>query len=302
MRTAKGIADRAVALATANTDEQAAIAELSHLAGNDQRVAIQAVAVCGSSGADPAVRRKAIDWLTNVLIQKYKGPVEEPDFSTRVQKAFGDLDGASAAQNYLPPLRENMKDIAHAQRRSMMLWLFGAAAFELFNRAAIAEATLGPLKLTDISFIHKGLPVFLAYLLYDVTAVGIVYVYSEVVWSETIRLVQEPLASSGLDRLLLPFGTSLIGPIWVSSSKRWNWVVMFFTAILRLSTVIVPLVFIGYALVYLYIVFGTHDFLVWLSAFFTLGFLFYAVIIFFASGTTQIRKWTTRRMLDSDPF
>jgi hypothetical protein len=302
MRTGKGIADRALALAAADTDEQTAIAELSHLAGNDQRSAIQAVAVCMSSGADQAVRRKAIEWLTNVLIQKNRGSVEQPNFSTRVQKAFGNLDGASAAQNYLPILLENMKDIAHAQRRSMMLWLFGAAAFELFNRAAIAEATLGPLKLTDISFIHKGLPVFLAYLLYDVTAVGVVYVYSEVVWSETIRLVQEPLASSGLDLLLLPFGTSLIGPIWISSSRRWNSVVRFFTAILRLSTVIVPLVFIGYALIYLYIVFGPHDLLVWLSTFFTLGFLLYAVIIFFASGTNKMRKWTTRRMLDSEPF
>jgi hypothetical protein len=214
-------------------------------------------------------------------------------YGEQVETAFGGVDGSARAKSYVASLQAAMKDIADAQRRSVFLALLIAATMELFNRAAVSNVQVGPFQISDLSLIRKFLPVLFAYLMYDIVVLGLRYLQSWAVWVEILRVFDGALSSSGLQRLLLPVGPSLYGPLFFPERGKLEALAQLFTAVLRLGSLVFPLIIEVYAISILFISFGVNDLLVWLSAIVSAAFLLYGVILFIAGrGNFLGNKWT----------
>jgi hypothetical protein len=221
------------------------------------------------------------------------GQIQTLEYRKLVEIAFGAEDGSVRAKSYLTSLQAAMKDIAEAQRRSVFLAVLIAATMELFNRAAVSNVQVGPFQISDLSLIRKFLPVLFAYLIYDLVVLGLRYLQSWAVWAEIVRSFDEALSASGLERLLLPIGGSLYGPLFFPKRGRPEAVVSSFTTALRWGSLVLPVIIEVYAIGRLFAGFGVDDFLVWLSAIISAAFLAYAAILYFAGlGTALWRSWS----------
>lgn len=129
-----------------------------------------------------------------------------------------------------------------------------------------------------------------AYLLYDLVSLSIRFLYSRAVYIDTVRLAEEPLVSAGLDRLLLPHGSSLFGPMLFGAGSKLDGAARILTSALRWGSFVSPFIIELYALYRLFRVFGDGDVLVWLSAFFSVAFMLYAVVIVVVNRPMKLRR------------
>ena len=63
---------------------------------------------------------------------------------------------------------ERLKNLNTSLRRSVFELLLIAAIIQLLDLTAISEFQLGPTQLSDLTLVHKFLPVVAAYLIYDI--------------------------------------------------------------------------------------------------------------------------------------
>jgi hypothetical protein len=61
-----------------------------------------------------------------------------------------------------------MKELISSLRRSVFGLLLIAAVVQLLDLAAISDFQLGPIRLSDLTLVHKFLPVVASYLIYDI--------------------------------------------------------------------------------------------------------------------------------------
>jgi hypothetical protein len=213
------------------------------------------------------------------------GGIDRPDEDSgvvdqRVRTAFPEQTDSEEAVEYLSELRGRMKDVSEISRRTILLLLLTAATFELLNRAAVVNVKVGPFEIKDLSLIQKVLPVVFAYLIYDECVLGVRYLYSMRVADTITQSFQPSLSKATLDKLLHPQGSSLLGPMtWHRSRSLIYRLTGVFTVILRVGSVITPLVIEIYAFYSLRRQFGLNDAIVAFSLAFSLGFLAYSALI-----------------------
>ena len=85
----------------------------------------------------------------------------------RVQNAFRTGVGDDFVLQFLAELRTNMRDADKGTRRATGLILVLAVVFELVNRRAATEASFFFVKVSSLDFILVGIPVLIAYLVYE---------------------------------------------------------------------------------------------------------------------------------------
>jgi hypothetical protein len=295
MHTTRHIADQALALSAAKADPQSAITELADLAGGDHRTVLEAMELCLASDVDPGTQYRALEWLVRAFGQPRTRQM--PTVRQLVEAAFKGVNGPERGRHFLSALQVTMKDVTDAGRRSALLALLVMAAFLLLDRAAVTSAQVGPFQIKDLSLIQKALPVLFAYLIYDLSATGIRFLYSRAVHEEITRLIEPPLSATRLDRLLLPHSSPLYGPMYFGTDQRLNRIARLFTALLRLGSLLSVLLIEAYALYRLFKVFGDRDPLVWLSTAFSTGFVLFAAVILGASRTHIVSQWVAAARL-----
>ncbi len=87
--------------------------------------------------------------------------------SARVEDAFSDEDAVEFGDKYLELVLDAWKGIAATLRRTTILLLVSAVAFQLLISADVKEFSFGPLKLKDIAFAPALIPVVASFLLVD---------------------------------------------------------------------------------------------------------------------------------------
>jgi hypothetical protein len=227
-----------------------------------------------------------VEWWFMMKDEQPALPVSGEILKNRVRTAFpkdhekADQKENSAAIAYLGELRVRMKDLSDSSRRTVILLLLVAAAFQLLDQAAVVSVQAGPFQIRDLSVIQKVLPVIFAYLIYDETVSGIRYLYSLRVASEISRAFQPSVKSSSLDGLLNPQGSPLFGPmLWHRSKSREYRLLAKLTQVLRLGSLLLPLVIEAYAFYRIFEAFGFRDVVVWISALVALGFIIFAALV-----------------------
>jgi hypothetical protein len=223
------------------------------------------------------------------VMMKDKGPAlptSSDIVQDRVRIAFPqDADEAGRTENptaiaYLSELRSRMKDLSESSRRTVVLLLLVAAVFQLLDQAAVVSVQAGPFQIRDLSLIQRVLPLIFAYLIYDATVFGVRYLYSLRVASEIARSCQPSIKSSSLDALLNPQGSPLFGPmLWHRSKSRQYRLLTGLTLVLRLGSLLVPLMIEVYAFYRLFEVFGRRDEVIWISALISFGFIVLAAMV-----------------------
>jgi hypothetical protein len=189
---------------------------------------------------------------------------------------------AKQLEAFIQGLRDQMAVLSSAQRRSETLALVVATAFILIEVAAIGpRATVGPFQITNLADIERFLPVLYAYFVYDDVVNASRYMFTRDVWDASIKVNDERLYRSGLDRLLVPPVSSLAGPWFIPG---------FVTPLTPILTVISRtmkigaysgiLLLFGLAFWRLFLRFGIADPIVWLSLAASTGLLVFAVLVY----------------------
>jgi hypothetical protein len=87
----------------------------------------------------------------------------DKSLSDRVKAAFGESgsSGNIAAKDFLQQLHSENQNL-RAGFRGSMIRLFFFGLFILLSASSVSEATIGPIKITDLSIIIKILPLLIA--------------------------------------------------------------------------------------------------------------------------------------------
>jgi hypothetical protein len=197
-----------------------------------------------------------------------------------VHEAFG--NNPQKAGEYLEKLEVSMNETAQAERKSMVILLVIAAAFELIRRTAVEEIQFAVLQVKDFSLIEKVLPLLFAYYLYEIVILSIRIGYGLRTHSIIIELVNPGLRRTNLDRLITPRTASLFGPVGIGSEGPVGHLMSIPGNLLR---TIVFLLLVGaevYMLFWLFRLSGSRDFVVWCVSVVSLSFLAYAAAIYVA--------------------
>jgi hypothetical protein len=118
------------------------------------------------------------------------------------------------AAKYLETLRLVMKDLADSQRRAALFALVLAAGFALIGLAAVEpKVSYGPFEVKDLGVVQKCLTTFFAYYVYDIFVLGIHFFVARDLYESLVKVTQPQLYATGFDRLLIPYPSSLYGPI-----------------------------------------------------------------------------------------
>jgi hypothetical protein len=214
---------------------------------------------------------------------------EHGERKSELAEALSDPPLPEQAERFYCRLLERMKDLADASRRDAYLLLLVAACMELLNRAAIVDVSLGPFAVNDISLVHKVLPVVAAFLVYDISANGVRYLYTRKLANSVVDDYQPALsAASTYSRLTYPLASSLYGPLpWYQERVRIRPIVAM-TAALRIGAVILPPVLMISWFWRLFSTYGADDVLVWISACFTAGFVIFAALVVLEALTARM--------------
>jgi hypothetical protein len=185
---------------------------------------------------------------------------------SRIETALRISEEKQFATDYLDIIREalNVADGRLIKLSGTMIVLI--ATFEFIARAAIAEASFGGLKVTDLSLIQKLLPVLVAFLASRLVAITAVRAILLAAYNEMFRRIAPKMYENHLEALSFPPSFSaelLLGRF--SSSKTAVDVVGFITVGGILLLIVGPLAFECYAYFRNFVAFGYSDVTIWLT-------------------------------------
>src|SRR4051794_10949967 len=123
---------------------------------------------------------------------------------SRIETALRISEEKQFATDYLDIIREalNVADGRLIKLSGTMIVLI--ATFEFIARAAIAEASFGGLKVTDLSLIQKLLPVLVAFLASRLVAITAVRAILLAAYNEMFRRIAPKMYENHLEALSFP--------------------------------------------------------------------------------------------------
>jgi len=170
------------------------------------------------------------------------------------------------AVEYYKQLLDRLNALVDGIRRSSFLLLIVAGSIELISGSAVSDVDLRPFKITDLSAVQRFLPLIAAFLIYDLVASGIRYLYTRRVAISIDREYRPKLQASTLSYLAFPPMPSLFGPVAHHRSRDLNRrMILFMRAGLRLGGITTPLILEFYWYFNLFNELGVNDFALWLS-------------------------------------
>ncbi len=207
--------------------------------------------------------------------------------SNQVKKAFSSTKSKEYAKEYLETIHANWRDTESRITRSFLSLVFFVSVFELLTRAAIAEVTLGPFKVTDLALIQKFLPLLVAYFFSEFGSSTKQRNELSEVYYEIIRVCHGSITSNDLQYYLSPgFGFHLFGNLYWRPA---NIIVRGLQNLAQIPIILFaalgPLAFEVYAFLQLFKGFGFSDIIVWFVLVFSLMIMLQAYIILFGRMT-----------------
>jgi hypothetical protein len=177
-------------------------------------------------------------------------------------------------------LLQRLKDVTDASRRSALGLILVAIVWELLDRAAISEVSVGGFQISDLSVVRRVLPVVGAYFIFDLVSNGFRYYYTRDVVVEMDKHYSTRLHDVDVTRLCYPVPPSLFGPlVWYRTNTPRASLVAAFNAALRLGSVTIPVLLEVRWYVRLFADFGPDDLLLWLSLVCSTGLIMFAGLL-----------------------
>lgn len=200
--------------------------------------------------------------------------------ATRIQAAIDD-DTRVFMSRYLELVRENMQQASDKFHSTFLLIIFLMAVFELLNRAAISEVTLGPFKLSDVSLLIKLLPVVIAYYYYLTCTMLAMIGAQRTVIDSVVAIMYGPLYDNDLEYYLYPVSPLFAESLITTATK--GRIISAIDAIgSNFQKVIwfLPLIFQVYAFYRCFRAFGFSSIIVWVALVISAVFCIQGVFVF----------------------
>jgi hypothetical protein len=207
--------------------------------------------------------------------------------SDHVKKAFGSAKSKEYAKEYLETIHANWRDAESRISQSLLSLVFFISVFELLTRAAVAEVTLGPFKVTDLAIIQKILPLIVAYFFFEFGSSTIQRNELSDVYYEIIRVCHKSISSNNLQYYLSPrIGFFLFGNLfWQPANILVRNIQYLLQIPIVLFAILGPTIFEIYAFLRLFEGFGVSDIVVWFVLLFSVMIMIQAYTILFGRMT-----------------
>jgi hypothetical protein len=122
----------------------------------------------------------------------------------RVEEALSNGVSREYFAEYTKSVAENIRDTESKFHRSILFLIFSIVVFELITQASIAEVSLGPFKLSNLSSIQKFLPSVVAYFYLEVISIALMRRLLTLTFTATMKVTHSPIYDSDLDYFQLP--------------------------------------------------------------------------------------------------
>lgn len=207
----------------------------------------------------------------------------------RVQDAFGKdgNSGSFTAKDFLQQLDLDNQNLRSGFRSSVIRLFFFFGLFILLSTASVSEATIGPIKITNLSIIIKCLPLLIAVNYYELISL---YGTSSLLWYTTYAICHKYFES--FDKSDLDFFFNL--NFFADFEKFSGWafedgvlktidgiITIFLTAIILFAAFL----FECYAFYFCFSTFGVYDLFMWIILFSSIVVIAKTVIVFYCIGT-----------------
>jgi hypothetical protein len=182
-----------------------------------------------------------------------------------------------------------LKGLNSSIRRSVFGLLLIAAIVELLDLTAISNFQLGPIQFSDLTLVHKLLPVVASYLIYDVWLTAIRYAYALGIAAKFDRIFRPGLAASPFVGLIYPSAPNILVPLPPYKHKTVVLrLIQNFNLFFKVAVSITPFLLVAYWYVRLFSEFGYRDFALYVSAALSIYMLLYAALLAWQGGKERI--------------
>jgi hypothetical protein len=187
--------------------------------------------------------------------------------SERFKQAFPPEATASFGNQYLEMLLQNLRETDKGIRYVTAAVIFLIFTFELFARAAVSEISLGPVKLSELSLIHRLLPALAAYFLFELVSLYDLRSRGAHVFYAGIAKFYPDVYATDLEAYLLPSSPTVFGDSrFLDSEHSTAKIQKFLNYVIATVLILGTLIFIASALYRLFGIFGRADPIVWISS------------------------------------
>ena len=200
----------------------------------------------------------------------------------RVEDVLADPTISNYMPQYLESVLRNMQQSSDKFHNTLLLIVFLIAVFELVSRAAVAEVTLGPFKIADMSILQKLIPVVVAYYYYIscsmLAMVGAQRALIDAILTKTYR----KLTDNDLEYYLYPISPFVVESLLQSTlTGKTISLIGWLGVPVQLAIYFLPVFFQIYAFYKCFWLFGPNSILVWASLILSLLFSIQGMLLFF---------------------
>ncbi len=200
----------------------------------------------------------------------------------RITQAFADPKARDYGNDYLKLLLEQIQRIRGRINRLVVELVLLVFVYELFSLSMISEVSVSAVTLSDLTILHKLLPVVIGYIYYDLILAVETSSLLQGVFSTTFNQLHSAIAKNQLDTFLIPMTIFMQKGLLYKAGKPYNRGLSIMdisiTVILIILTVVGPYIFGAYIIYDLFQRYGLNDIVTWISVTMTILFFAYALI------------------------
>ncbi|MEM6458128.1 MAG: hypothetical protein AAF710_01920 [Planctomycetota bacterium] len=201
----------------------------------------------------------------------------------QLANVLSDADCHDNFREYVKTVRDNMVYTESALWKTGRTMLVFIIAFELLNRAIIAEVSFGGFKITDLDLIRRFLPLGVAYFYYQTSSFIALRRFLKELHDQSFRLLYPEMYEHNLECYVHPpsaFETEHI--VELNTGGVLKTLIGSLSVPLMFAIVVGPVLFQGYAMFYTFRAFGLADIIVWIVALASLAFTVQGILLIFS--------------------
>lgn len=192
------------------------------------------------------------------------------------------------AREYLTDIRENWRKLEKNLCRLLIFLVLLIVAFELLKKSAIGEISFGSIKLSDLSFAYKIIPILISYSFYSLCNITLTFKTYRIIHESVLRAIYPELIKNDIEKFYVPpyltiFGDITFSPKHFSLYKLFD----FLQARFVLTVIFGSLLFEIYAFINLFNLYGREDVYTWISLVISLFFILMGLLVVIAHNDVE---------------
>jgi hypothetical protein len=180
----------------------------------------------------------------------------------------------------LSEIRSNWKEAEKQVRTPLLLIIILVIIFELFQLSAIQEVSLGPIKIADLSFVQKIIPIVIAFYFYSIANISLMISSYHSIHNVIMKRHFPKIVENDIEKFITPPYFSIFGDnSFLPRSYKFTHIIKNLLLLLGYLVIFGPVIFDIYAFLMLFYKFGVNDLFIWLVLLFSIYFVSIGLMI-----------------------